>query len=182
MNCNYIIQLPNGGSLKIPANFGTIESTPEITSKLESLDKEADNFLEVVSDVVNDLYKLSGQTILDKETIYNIVTSNVDNVSEIIPIINNIIENNSEFNNLSRALKVYLINESKENIATLEDNLNTPVTRDYFNRQSLSGVFNTTNIESEHLKLRSILGESTSSGFESAYLFSFNDFCTSIIR
>ena len=91
MNCNYIIQLPGGGEILIPANFGTIENTPEITSKLESLDREADNFLEVVSDIVNDLHDLTGRTILDKNTISDIVTNNVDNVSEIIPIINNII-------------------------------------------------------------------------------------------
>ena len=183
MNCNYIIQLPGGGEILIPANFGTIENTPEITSKLESLDREADNFLEVVSDIVNDLHDLTGRTILDKNTISDIVTNNVDNVSEIIPIINSIIENNSEFNNLSKAVKLHLTNNLNSNtVEQLKETLSTPVTREYFNRSSFSGVFNTSSIEMEHLKIKSLISEVNVSGFRSEYLTSFYRFLQSISK
>lgn len=183
MNCNYIIQLPGGGEILIPANFGTIENTPEITSKLESLDREADNFLEVVSDIVNDLHDLTGRTILDKNTISDIVTNNVDNVSEIIPIINSIVENNSEFNNLSKAVKLHLTNNlNSDTVEQLKETLSTPVTREYFNRSSFSGVFNTSSIEMEHLKIKSLISEVNVSGFRSEYLTSFYRFLQSISK
>lgn len=184
-NCNYIIQLPGSGSgsIIIPANYGTIENTPEITSKLESLDREADNFLEVVSEIVDEFYELTGKTILEKEQIYDIINDNLDNISEIIPIINNEIENNSEFNNLAKAIKQHLIKNKNFNpylANELKEQLATPITKEYFNRVSLTGIFNTTSIKSEHLKIQSKLKEASASGFNPTYLYSLNDFLQSI--
>lgn len=184
-NCSYIIQLPGSGSgvITIPANFGTIENTPELKSRLESLDREADNFLEVISDIVDDLHELTGKTILTKEDIYDIIVNNLDNRSEIIPIINNIIENNSEFNGLAKAIKQFLIQQKNRNpylAEELKQKLSNPITKEYFNRVSLSGIFNTTSIKSEHLKIQSIIGEETNSGLRDNYLYPLNVFLQSI--
>lgn len=184
-NCNYIIQLPGSksGFLTIPANFGTIENTPEIKSKLESLDREADNFLEVVSTITDDLHELTGQNVLSKEDIRDTIMNNLDNVSEIIPIINNLVENNSEFNGLAKAIKQYLVQARTKNpnaAEALKGQLETPITKEYFNRVSLNGIFNTTSVKSEHLKIQSSLGEESNSGFISNYLQPLNTFLQAI--
>lgn len=184
-NCNYIIQLPGNrsGFLTISANFGTIENTPEIESKLESLDREADNFLEVVSTITDDLHELTGQNVLSKDDIRDVIINNLDNISEIIPIINNLVESNSEFNGLAKAIKQYLIQAKTKNpnaAESLKKQLETPITKEYFNRVSINGIFNTTSIKSEHLKIQSSLGEEINSGFISNYLYPLNTFLQSI--
>lgn len=180
MNCKYIIQLPSGGDLIIPANFGTIESNSEILSKLESLDREADNFLDEVSGIIREINYYTGG-VIDENTLYNLIINNIENPAMIIDSVNNIISNNSEYNNLSKAIKFYLIN-NPELVINIKDSLSKPIPQSYFKNKSLVGVFNVTNLKSEHLKLQSSISEGRIAGIHSEELLHLDKFINYLRR
>lgn len=184
MDCNYIIQLPGGGDnfVVIPANYGTISENSGILASLESLDEDSPTYILNLDKIVHEIYERTGKSILSEEKIRNTIIQNLDTPQNAIDVINEAVINNSEFDGLAKALKNYFIlNKNTPNfVKDFNDKLNKPLSAEYFKRMSIEGVFNTTNLRSEHLKIQSTIEESLQSGLNPSYMLHLDSFLTAL--
>lgn len=184
MDCNYIIQLPGGGDnfVVIPANYGTISENSGILASLESLDEDSPTYILNLDKIVHEIYERTGKSILSEEKIRNTIIQNLDTPQNAIDVINEAVINNSEFDGLAKALKNYFIlNKNTPNfVKDFNDKLSKPLSAEYFKRMSIEGVFNTTNLRSEHLKIQSTIEESLQSGLNPSYMLHLDAFLTAL--
>jgi len=150
MNCNYIIKTPDGGEIIIPAKFGLIEPDQSITDGIEALKKltkDNDARAEKLFSLTSSIQKVSPQQIT-REMITNIIEENIDNLDNIVPTINKLINGLGDYVDLKSAIYSY-IKSGKNNLSKLKTALNKSYIPEYFSGLSMEGVLGVTTLKEQ---------------------------------
>lgn len=158
-NCRYIIKLPGGNEITLPAGFSTIE-------KSDILIEEYDNYLKLENDeaLLDSLQKIVPTLLRNKNTLRSLVNSS-SNIDELITIINDRIEALGNYENIDNAIFNYLKGNKKWNKEKAEYNaenllkkLKEPIKADYFSNFGISGVVSATSLkqEKDRIKVNSV--------------------------
>ena len=115
-NCRYILKLPGGKEITLPAGFSTIE-------KSDTLAKEYDTYLELGNDeaLLDSLQKIVPTLLRNKNTLRSLVKSS-SNIDELITIINDRIKALGNYENIDNAIFNYLKGNKKWNREKAEYN------------------------------------------------------------
>ena len=150
MNCNYIIKTPDGGEIIIPAKFGLIEPDQSITDGIEALKKltkDNDARAEKLFSLTSSIQKVSPQQIT-REMITNIIEENIDNLDNVVPTINKLINGLGDYVDLKSAIYSY-IKSGKNNLSKLKTALKKSYIPEYFSGLSMEGVLGVTTLKEQ---------------------------------
>ena len=171
MKCFYYIHLPGGKeSIKIPADFGKINLTDELTTQinnvlLSSLDKEIlkkgnindekltdeqRSELVMLNTVIDNLYKASEKSINKSKIKTLLLQSNTSLTPELlVEQINSSIEENSSYDSLEKALSAYLKGKSINELNATLRQFSGKVNINYFNGLDYNEIVGKTSLQDE---------------------------------
>ena len=172
-NCVYIIKLPKGREIKIPANFGLLsESDTKLVTAYKNLVKEKGSIL-----TLSKLVKTSINESIPDAELSDLILDSVQNgntAKQFIDTVNEIIPQNNEYLTFEKALYKYLLDNKTGEVSRLEQELDVPLTMEYVN--GISGVVNQTSLKEIHSKLKSDFTSMNSYGMYSEILKEMNMF------
>ena len=190
MNCNYIIKTPDGGEIVIPAKFGLIEINQEITDSLEGLkkfsgkdtltEKQEDSKNSIIFDLTSSIDKQTPEQIT-REMIGDIIEENLDNLDNIVPTINKLINGLGDYVDLKSAIYGYIKSE-KGNLEKLQVALKKKYVPDYFSSLSMEGVIGVSSLKEERGRLSGKIFENREFGFPNIIPENLNNFIYGIIN
>ena len=154
-NCKYILELPGGKSIELPASFGTLDKSDDINQGFANYLAEADNTaketkLDELSKALFTQINIGG---INTDTIKNIIkTSNSED--ELYSNLNNKIYQFGTYENIGEAVYNYIKKGSvkgkkNENLQTLMTGLKQKRNADYFSKKGMEGVLSTTNLHEQ---------------------------------
>jgi len=167
--CKYILTLPGGGTIELPASFGKLE----ISEELNSLYKE---YLSVTDETKKEekLHKLAEEIKgkvpkqIHGNTIKSIITRS-ENIEQVYESINKIIVELGNYESIESAIKNYIFEGKKgsanKTLNELRSKLSKPRTAKYFKDLGLTGVLGATNLIQERYRMYSKNEENKEFGF-----------------
>lgn len=193
MACYYIIKLPNGGEVRIPATISTIteKNTPKIYKELKVLvDKYYKEETDKGIDAIKDFLKDSGFKVKNIKKILDASDTNsfIDNLNDkILGMGSN--------DNLADSLRKSLWDSSKKleytpaegkttniNLSTLLNKLNFKVSKKYFEGIKTDNILNTKNITDINTDLDISIAELEAIGANSSIINSLQNILNSAFQ
>lgn len=185
--CKYILQLPGGGTVKLPSKFSTLE-------KDESIDKLFLNYSSASDETKPEALKELREALQDKlpdsihgKTVNTIIQKSA-NIDEVRDKLNTLIESSGNYENIGDAIYNYIKAGApkKGGRNTLLDDLLADLRKErtpkYFKNFGLSGVIGTSNVKSEKNRIYAKDIENKEFGFSTDVTSNLNTFLNSLIQ
>lgn len=150
--CKYILELPGGESIQLPASFSTLEESKDINQEFQSYLMETDNDIKEskFNELTQSLTKQINIGGINQESIKNIIKSSKSE-KELYDNINSQIYQFGTYENIGEAIYNYIKEGSvkgqqNNNLQTLMKGLKQKRTAEYFSKKGMEGVLSTTNL------------------------------------
>jgi len=154
-NCKYILELPGGKSIELPASFSTLEESEDINNNFLNYQSELDNTLKEnrLKELTQNLRERINISGIHENALEDIIKSS-KNINELYSNINSLIYQFGSYENINDAVYNYIKQGSVKgqinvNLKNLMDGLEQQRTPNYFKKIGVKGVLSTTNLQDQ---------------------------------
>lgn len=169
--CKYIIQLPGGEKIELPASFSTLTHSAELKKLFETFqDSTSVNKKE---EILKDLSEFIAEQLpkeIPIDTVVNIITTS-ENLDELYDKFDTIVLNLGTYDRIESAIRNYIRPDktkgttANKNLIELKKKLSKPNNPKYFESYGLTGVIGASNLNYERNRIMSKNWENEEFGF-----------------